>query len=236
MRIESMAEEMVSELCETANAERVKFTKKMAPTSMKIIGVTNPAFKNLLKRWSPGLKKLPDSEWISLAQSLVDTCIFEANQMAFEILWKNKAALRLLTREHIELLGKNIDNWATVDALGVMIAGWAWRENRLADDDILRWLSSENRWWRRLALVATIPLNMKSRGGSGDTSRTLMVCEKVIDDRDDMIVKALSWALRELSKTDKEAVSVFILKNEKRLASRVLREVNSKLRSGKKNG
>ncbi len=54
-------------------------------------------------------------------------------------------------------------------------------------------------------MVSTVALNLKSRGGTGDTPRTLHVCEQVVDDHHDMIRKALSWALRELSKSDRES-------------------------------
>jgi 3-methyladenine DNA glycosylase AlkD len=57
----------------------------------------------------------------------------------------------------------------------------------------------------------------------------------VVDDRDDMIVKALSWALRELSKKAPNAVEAFISENQTRLAPRVLREVSNKLKTGLKN-
>jgi 3-methyladenine DNA glycosylase AlkD len=57
----------------------------------------------------------------------------------------------------------------------------------------------------------------------------------VVDDRDDMVVKALSWALRELSKRDPAAVAAFISENQTRLAPRVLREVGNKLKTGLKN-
>jgi 3-methyladenine DNA glycosylase AlkD len=51
-----------------------------------------------------------------------------------------------------------------------------------------------------------------------------------------MIVKALSWALRELSKSDKPAVEEFMKKYDSRLAGRVRKEVYTKLLTGRKNG
>jgi 3-methyladenine DNA glycosylase AlkD len=98
----------------------------------------------------------------------------------------------------------------------------------------MRWARSRDRWRRRLALVATVPLNSTARGGTGDTARTLMVCGALVDDRDDMVVKALSWALRELSKRDREAVEDFLRRETARLAPRVRREVRSKLETGRK--
>lgn len=34
-----------------------------------------------------------------------------------------------------------------------------------------RWARRPDNWWRRAALVATVPLNVKSQGGRGDVSR-----------------------------------------------------------------
>jgi 3-methyladenine DNA glycosylase AlkD len=51
-----------------------------------------------------------------------------------------------------------------------------------------------------------------------------------------MVVKAMSWALRELSKHQKEPVVAFLEFYDDRLASRVKREVNKKLTTGRKNG
>lgn len=236
MTVKKIREKIITDLSEKSNEKRILFNQTMAPTTMEIKGVTNPLMKEIIRKWLPEIKTLSDKEWIDLAKQLVDTRIFECNQLAFELLWKNKNALALITGEDIECLGKNIDNWATVDTLAVMVSGWAWRENQISDEVLLGWLHSENRWWRRLALVSTIPLNLKSRGGKGDPRRTLMLCEKVVSDRDELIVKALSWALRELSKSNRETVIEFMQKHEKELPNLVKKEVSSKLITGKKNG
>ncbi len=94
---------------------------------------------------------------------------------------------------------------------------------------------SPDRWWRRAALVSTVPLNLKARGGHGDTARTLLICRLLIADRDDMVVKAMSWALRELSRHDPQVVRVFLAEYEGRFAARVVREVQHKLTTGLKN-
>jgi 3-methyladenine DNA glycosylase AlkD len=56
----------------------------------------------------------------------------------------------------------------------------------------------------------------------------------LIEDRDDMIVKAMSWALRALAKRDPRSVATFIEQYRGRLAPRVAREVGNKLRTGLK--
>jgi 3-methyladenine DNA glycosylase AlkD len=59
---------------------------------------------------------------------------------------------------------------------------------------------------------------------------------QLLEDRDDMVVKAMSWALRELAKRDPGAVRAFLSKHGARLAARVRREVGNKLTTGLKAG
>ena len=54
-------------------------------------------------------------------------------------------------------------------------------------------------------------------------------------DHDDMVVKGLSWALRELVPMDREAVVAFLEDYDGVLAARVKREVRNKLETGLKN-
>ncbi len=231
-----MVDSIIASLNLFAEKERAERSKVMFPTEMKVLGVRAAGIYKVTDECWSELKNQSPEKTLKLAKRLVYTQILEATQVAFLLLWKNKKALRLIGLNDIEELGQNIDNWVTVDTLSVMISGWAWRENQIADADVLNWLKSDNRWWRRTAIVSTVPLNLKSRGGTGDAKRTLMICEKVIDDSDDMIVKALSWALRELSKSDKCAVEQFMEKYDSRLAARVRKEVYTKLTTGRKNG
>ncbi len=231
-----MVQQIIDTLELLSDRERKESANVMFPTKMKLLGVRAAGIYQVTDECWVEMKNKAPEETLILAKKLVRTKILEVNQVAFLLLWKNKKALRLIGLKDIEDLGQNIDNWVTVDSLSVMISGWAWRENQISDSDVLNWLKSENRWWRRTAIVSTVPLNLKARGGTGDAKRTLMICEKVVDDRDDMIVKALSWALRELSKSDKKAVERFMEKYDSRLAGRVRKEVFTKLTTGRKNG
>lgn len=231
-----MISKIITELEFVADPVRRETSKTMFPTAMKYLGVRAPELRILLKNWWIEIKTWPPEKLIEFAKQLIETQIFECNQVAFELLWMNKTALRLVRLSDLEVLGKNMDNWATTDTFSVMVSGWVWRENQISDSDVLNWLNSENRWWRRAAVVSTVPLNLRARGGKGDAKRTLRICEKVVTDRDDMIVKALSWALRELSKSDKTAVENFMEKYDEQLAGRVRREVYTKLETGRKNG
>jgi len=79
-----------------------------------------------------------------------------------------------------------------------------------------------------------VALNVRARGGRGDVARTLEVCRRAVADRDEMVIKALSWALRSLIQWDRKAVSGFLKEYDDTVASRVKREVRTKLRTGRK--
>lgn len=155
--------------------------------------------------------------------------------IAYELIASHRAAMEALNTKQIEELGKGIDSWSAVDMFAIYLSGPAWREGQISDAVIRRWARSRDRWWRRAALVSTVGLNAKSRGGQGDAPRTLAICSMLIADRDDMVVKAMSWALRELAKRDAAATRRFIEENEANLAPRIVREVRNKLRTGLKN-
>jgi 3-methyladenine DNA glycosylase AlkD len=128
-----------------------------------------------------------------------------------------------------------MDNWGSVDGFAVLVAGPAWRAGVVSDREVGRWAASTDRWWRRAALASTVALNLPSRGGCGDAPRTLRIAERLAADRDDMVVKALSWALRALARSDPGAVRGFLARHGDRLAARVRREVRNKLETGLKN-
>lgn len=155
--------------------------------------------------------------------------------VAYELVCYHRAALDSLGEKELELFGRGIDSWDDVDTFACYLAGPAWREHQVPDALIHRWALSTDRWWRRAAVVCTVALNNKARGGSGDTARTLGVCRMLVKDRDDMVVKAVSWALRELSRRDPQAVRAFLAEYEGVLAARVVREVRTKLTTGLKN-
>ena len=171
---------------------------------------------------------------LDLALALLGTGALGSHVIAYELILHHPTALSALRAADIERLGSSMQSWGEVDTFACYIAGRAWRMGRISDRLIARWARSTNRWWRRAALVSTVPLNVRAQGGDGDAPRTLAVCALLAEDRDPMVVKALSWALREVAVRDRDSVSVFLEGHEDRLAQRVLREVRNKLETGRK--
>lgn len=193
---------------------------------------TVPALRQARRRWSAMLRTESPEAVVAIATALIGTSV--PRFVTCELVLHHRGALALVDAAAAARLAAGMDTWGDVDAFGTLIAGPAWLAGGLADEDIHEWSTSDSRWWRRAALVATTGLNVPNRGGLGDTARTLAVCERLVRDRDDMVVKALSWALRELCRHDAAAVAAFVEEHSADIAPRVRREVASKLATGRK--
>ena len=155
--------------------------------------------------------------------------------VAYELIRNHKLTFESLDDALLEELGQGMHSWDTVDDFSRTLSGPAWLHGMASDGLIHGWATSDDLWWRRAALVSTVALNMRSYGGTGDTPRTLAICDMLAADREDMVQKALSWALRELVWHDAVAVQAFLDTHDDHLAARVKREVRNKLTTGLKN-
>ncbi len=188
--------------------------------------------RKLRRHWSATLRNRSAEEVIAIALQLFER--FHHRWIAYELVASHPLALSLLGPHDVERFAGQLSSWADVDQFGVLLAGAAWRAGRIDDRTVHAWAVRSDRHWRRAALVATVPLNTRSRGGSGDPQRTLAVCEMLADDRDELVTKAMSWALRALAVHDPGAVEAFLAAHQDALAARVKREVRNKLITGRK--
>lgn len=155
--------------------------------------------------------------------------------IAYMLIGDHKEAIKKVDEKILHEFGRHLNSWGAADTFAGLLAGPAWKNNQIPDDLIVSWTRSEDRWWRRVALVCTIALNKRTWGGRGDIQRTLKICRLLAGDKDDMVAKAMSWALRELIPHEAGTVRDFLNEYDAVLAGRVRREVNNKLTTGLKN-
>jgi 3-methyladenine DNA glycosylase AlkD len=197
----------------------------------RIRALADPAvdsIRGIRREYSRRLREASPAEVLALADALVE----RQRWVAYELVYHHPGALSALDPAQVVRLGRGLDSWGAVDAFGRYVSGPAWRLGRIPDATVHGWAESGDRWWRRAALVSSVPLNLRAAGGTGDSPRTLAVCAQLAADRDDMVVKALSWALRALVEWDPEGVRRFVRDSD--VAARVRREVTRKLETGRK--
>lgn len=186
------------------------------------------------RRWSRSLRAAPPAEVLAVARATEAAAGQTGKWVAYELIRYHAGAFAGVGEAQVADYAARLSSWYAVDAFGTILAGPLWARGRLGDGLIEAWSRSDDRWLRRCAVVATVGLNARSSGGPGDAARTLAICRRLADDRDDLVEKALSWALRELSKRDRQAVEAFIAEMDDGLAARVKREVRNKLITGLK--
>jgi len=213
-------------------AERDRLVRETLAQIAALKVRNTPALRGVRRSLSAKLRKAEPEDVKAVALGLAKA---GRKWLGCEVLAAHRAAMDSLSVREIEAMGAGMASWEEVDSFGVLLSGAAWLKGRVSDADVKRWAKSGDFWWRRAALVSTVVLNAKSRGGAGDTKRTLMIAAILVDDQEDMIVKAMSWALRSLVPWDRKAVQDFLVRHDAVLAARVKREVRNKLRTGLKN-
>lgn len=191
-----------------------------------------PSERAIRRKYSRKLAQASPEFILEVARILLKA--YDQRWHAYELIADHREAFKRIREAELEEFGQGISSWGSVDSFARILAGPAWLAGQVSDAMIIRWAQSEDRWWRRAALVSTVALNVRSHGGKGDVRRTLAVCSLLVHDHDDMVVKALSWALRELVVHDADAVVNFLHEHQDVLSARVIREVSNKLVTGLK--
>ena len=190
-----------------------------------------PSMRALRKRRSTELKAHPAADVIALAQALERASPQEGKWVGYELIRFHPGAFAIVGEAQIEDFAGRIASWYATDAFGTILSGPLWAKARLPDAMFDAWSHSESRWLRRSALVATVGRNATRP----NPASTFALCLRLAADRDDMVEKAVSWALRYLSQKDRPAVEAFWAEHGERFRPRVQREVRHKLATGVKN-
>ena len=201
--------------------------------------ITVPAVRPLRRELSRQVKDAAAGRALEVARAIIERSTQpgapDLRWTAFELLHYHPAARAGLDWALLAELAASLNSWDSVDSFAVYLAGPAWRQGQVSDAAMHSWANSANLWLRRAALVSTVALNNRARGGRGDVPRTLAVCRILAADPEDMVVKAMSWALRQLIYYDPAAVAQFLDEHKDVLAARVQRETRNKLTTGRKN-
>ena len=100
-----------------------------------------------------------------------------------------------------------VNNWDLVDSSAEFLVGQFLWEARRGDDPLLDELAaSVSLWERRVAVLSTSAFTK-----AGDASPTLRLAARLLDDREDLMHKAVGWMLREVGKrVDRAALTGFL--------------------------
>jgi 3-methyladenine DNA glycosylase AlkD len=139
-------------------------------------------------------------EAMTFAGSLIEDRHLEAKGLGIEVVARYRRAFapRLLRVWKRWLAGNHSANWATTDAICGALIGPLLLQHPQLCEQMRGWARHRNMWVRRASIVGLIPC--ARRGESLD--RLYDIARGLHGDREDLIQKAVGWALREAGKTD----------------------------------
>jgi len=180
----------------------------------QFIGVTVPEQRSIAKKYRD--LELADVE------TLLQSPVHEERLVALFILVLKFKRANNATREKIYNLylaraAKYVNNWDLVDSSASYIVG-AYLEGK-PKDILIRLAHSENLWEKRIAMISTLYFIAKK-----DPKPTLEIAEILINDKHDLIQKAVGWMLREIGKhCSKDTLTKFLDKHAATMPRTALR-------------
>jgi len=178
----------------------------------RFIGVTTPEQRRLSREY----RAMPLAE----IEILLDNPIHEARSLALQILVLRYERGDEDERQRVfDLYLKKldrVDNWDLVDCSSAYIVGpHLLNRGRALLDELA---ASPVIWRRRVAVLATWHFIRK-----GELGPTLALCDRLIQDRHDLMHKACGWMLREAMKRDQRLVEDWLIARTPGIARTTLR-------------
>lgn len=201
--------DIVNVFLNNKNEENSKAMEAYLRDNFEFIGIKTPIRKELSKEFLKEKSKevVIDKE---LVEELWSNEYREFQYLAIDYLIKQKKKLQ---REDIKLIEKLIITkswWDSVDLIASHLVGELGNKYPdLIEEYFIKWSTNENMWLRRSAILFQLKYKEKT-----NTKILERVIKDNISDEDFFIRKAIGWALREYSKTNKAWVKVFIDSNQ----------------------
>jgi len=221
-----------SDLQKLADPVRAKHSQRFFKTGPgeygegdKFIGLTMPKIRQVCKNYKDlGLQDIAQLLKNPIHDMRMAGLIILTNQAK-----KAKAEQSKKLFEFYLNQTNRINNWDLVDISCIYAVGKYLLENS-QDRKILYGLAkSKNLWERRISIISTLYLIRENQ-----FSDALKLAEMLVDDKHDLIHKAVGWVLREVGKKDQALEEKFLKKHYQAMPRTMLRYAIEKFSRSKR--
>ncbi len=172
------------------------------------LGLKKPERESLTKEFLKAKKKEDGIDWDFIFKCF-DMPEREFQYMAINYMDKVKDKFTPDDMETIEKLITTKSWWDSVDAINIVVGHIAMKYPEVKEGILSKWMKSDNIWLNRVSIV--FQLKYKEKTDTEFLSKAILHNSKT----DEFFInKAIGWALREYSKTNKEWVRNFIESHE----------------------
>lgn len=209
------------ELRRHRNPARAPAEKAYLKSDLEFLGVGLPAMRQAIRAIKRQHGGLDHQGLVALVRILWSRPLFERRMMAVLLLEAFEPLLRPADMQLLEQLIRQSKTWAFVDELAIAITGPLVERFPEPLQVLDRWAEDGDFWLRRSAMLALLrPL----RRGRGDFRRFRRYAERMLEDREFFIRKAIGWVLRETGKPHPDAVYAWLLPRATRASGVTVRE------------
>ena len=155
-------------------------------------------------RWDVG-------DAMAFADSLIVDRYLEVKSVGIEVVarYRRDFSPALLARWKRWLSGDHSANWATTDTICGMLIGPLLVQHPKLAVRMRAWSKDRNMWVRRASIVGLLPL-VRARG---EIDLVYEIAKRLHPDPNDLIHKAVGWALREAGKIDSGRLERYLRAN-----------------------
>ncbi len=172
------------------------------------LGLKKPEWKRLSKDFFKDKKKEKEIDWDFIFQSY-DLPEREFQYLGIEYMNLVKDLFTPSDMINIEKLLIRKSWWDSVDAINPLVGHIAMKYPEIRDDILSKWIESDNIWLKRVSII--FQLKYKENTDTEFLSKSILHNSMT---NEFFVNKAIGWALREYSKTNKKWVRDFIDNND----------------------
>lgn len=204
---EEFIKEIQELLQDCVDEEATKNYQRIIPDTGKFYGVPKPTLWIIAGEMGKFIQKEP-TRAEGLLTTMWEEGSFETKQITGKSLEKYGPKHPKLCLDFISSILVNLDNWSVCDSLamyGVEPIVYSHPELVLPLSEI--WTKNSNKWIRRFGVVT-----LRGYKKVKTTDIVFKILDKVMEDNEKDVKKAVAWVLREITKANPDDVAKFLSK------------------------
>jgi 3-methyladenine DNA glycosylase AlkD len=221
MEIGELVARLEAELRAVGTPERAEGEKRYLKSDLEFLGATVWQIEGAVKGIARDHPDIGHDELVALVEALWSAPVHERRMASVMFLERFE---RLLTADDLPLIERLLREsltWALVDGLAGDVVGALVRDDPVGVTPVIdRWSTDDDFWIRRASLLAELrPI----RDGA-PLDRFLLRAERLLEEREFFIRKAIGWVLREASKKRPDEVAAWVGPRTHRASGVTMRE------------
>jgi 3-methyladenine DNA glycosylase AlkD len=208
-------------LAARGSPERAAGAKAYLKSELSFLGVDAGGLRATAREIVDRHPELDHDQLTALVRALWEEPVFELKALGVALLERRQDLLGADDLGLIEELLRRSGTWALVDWICTKVAAPVVLRAPAAAKVLERWSRDDDFWLRRAALLAQLP---ELRAGRGDFALFARLAERMVEEREFFIRKAIGWVLRDVSRKRPELAFGFLAAHIDRVSGLTLRE------------